>query len=328
MHKPLPLLVLALLTGITTLGSAQAPPRPPTTLDECLMKDRPAGLDRCTKTYAQANCDSHQKPPAFDLLGCIAELGQRTAQQRLRSTQTCQERERAHTKAVRAEQTARHRRCTAQIQAQVQIRNTALETCSATGKYSACLGLSAKGLRDWCVSRCVRKRDATAKAAAQAAQDHCEARFVQSQGRGRFACTIAHADGSPAPADNSAAERNIEAMFKSGDPALMDKAAQRSDTLFANQLQAQCTQQCNERGPELLDVARKGPGLVRAYKRCMVAADSTRKARKLQAYETSLYCEHLARANARCRRKHRCDWVEEYSTLQCAYDSPGVSQCL
>jgi hypothetical protein len=75
---------------------------------------------------------------------------------------------------------------------------------------------------------------------------------------------------------------------------------------------------------------QKADALVRGYKFCMVAADSTYEARKLNAYERTLYLEYLQRADARCRQKNRCDWAERITQTDpqldtgCYYDSPGL----
>ena len=76
---------------------------------------------------------------------------------------------------------------------------------------------------------------------------------------------------------------------------------------------------------------RKANDLIRGYKFCMVAADSSLEARKLNAYERTLYLEYLQRADVRCRQKNRCDWAEKITRTEdpqsatgCYYDSPGL----
>lgn len=75
----------------------------------------------------------------------------------------------------------------------------------------------------------------------------------------------------------------------------------------------------------------KAHGLIRGYKRCMVSADSTLEARRLNAYERTLYSEYLQQANANCRAANRCDWVEKITGADpstdtgCSYNSPGVN---
>jgi hypothetical protein len=74
---------------------------------------------------------------------------------------------------------------------------------------------------------------------------------------------------------------------------------------------------------------QKAEALVRGYKHCMVDADSTLEARKLHAYERTLYVEYLQAADARCRQKNRCDWAEKVTHSNpeldtgCYYDTPG-----
>ena len=61
----------------------------------------------------------------------------------------------------------------------------------------------------------------------------------------------------------------------------------------------------------------------------MVSADSTMEARKLAAYEETLYCAYITKADTRCREASKCDWVEGFSTLVCTYDTPGrgLAEC-
>ena len=84
-----------------------------------------------------------------------------------------------------------------------------------------------------------------------------------------------------------------------------------------------CTAICNEQGRATKDA----PGMVTAYKRCMVDADSTAEARKLNVYERESLLRFLKKADARCRTSSRCDGVEGYTDLRCVYASPGVDVC-
>jgi len=64
----------------------------------------------------------------------------------------------------------------------------------------------------------------------------------------------------------------------------------------------------------------QGEQIVTAYKKCMMAVDSTREARKYEAYDRELYDQLMAKTQARCRFSHRCDWLEQHSDeWQCAY---------
>lgn len=108
------------------------------------------------------------------------------------------------------------------------------------------------------------------------------------------------------PEDGAALEAEMKAALftalKTHDGANLDALVKRSDARFLTLLKRDCTKKCLERGPQVLTAMKQGPTLVTAYKRCVVAADSTLEARKLSAYETDLYCDYMAKANQRCRR--------------------------
>jgi hypothetical protein len=155
----------------------------------------------------------------------------------------------------------------------------------------------------------------------------CIERFVDAKGKGRFSCAL---QGVPLKPENSAAleaemKTALPAALKARNGSALDALTARSDAQFLTVLQGDCTKSCVERGPNALLALTQGPTLVNSYKRCMVQADSTREARKLQAYETDLYCEYLGKANDRCRSANKCDLVEGGSDLECTYVSPGTS---
>lgn len=100
------------------------------------------------------------------------------------------------------------------------------------------------------------------------------------------------------------------------------------DRSLATTMQTACTSGCKLVGPKALAAKAQGPTLVGNYKRCMVAADSTREARKLNAYEADLYCDYLRKADARCRDAGKCDVLERYTELRCEYASHGANACL
>jgi hypothetical protein len=102
------------------------------------------------------------------------------------------------------------------------------------------------------------------------------------------------------------------------DDATLDAAFARWIPSTLQLREAACTATCNAHGR----VAKEGPGLVHAYKLCMVAADSSLEARRAQAYESTLYKEFLEKADSKCRAGSRCDWLEGFSTFRCTYDTP------
>ena len=83
----------------------------------------------------------------------------------------------------------------------------------------------------------------------------------------------------------------------SADGATLDAAFEELIPRFMQFRENVCTATCNEQGRATKDA----PGMVTAYKRCMVDADSTAEARKLNAYERDLYCDTFKKADARCR---------------------------
>lgn len=66
--------------------------------------------------------------------------------------------------------------------------------------------------------------------------------------------------------------------------------------------------------------AAQAQKLVTAYKKCMMAVDSTLEARKYEAYDRELYDQLMSKTDGRCRAANKCDWLEKYSEeWQCAY---------
>jgi hypothetical protein len=91
-------------------------------------------------------------------------------------------------------------------------------------------------------------------------------------------------------------------------------------------LQDGCVKQCSEnrvanarRVKESAQAEKLGEGLVLNYKRCMMAVDSTLAARKERLYDRDLYDKRMQGVDERCRKQHRCDWLEEYSEFSCVY---------
>jgi len=106
------------------------------------------------------------------------------------------------------------------------------------------------------------------------------------------------------------------------DIATLDTAFAQSVSTCLQFRDLACTTICNERVRNGLRAEKEAPDLVRKFKFCMVAADSTLEARKLEAYEGTLYREYIGRAEQKCRTTDRCEWLEQFSALRCTYDSP------
>lgn len=187
---------------------------------------------------------------------------------------------------------------------------------------SSCIELPGDDLGKRCIRRCIRYREERLDQIELLAQHQCESDFVEREGHADLTCVLPGSDTLGASVED------LEGRFKK---ALADKDGEELDRLAsidATQTLARrgpdCTARCRARGPEILKAERDGPGLVKKYKRCMVSAGSTMKARKLPVYESDLYCDYLYSASDRCRSASRCDWLEEFSMLECTYASPGV----
>jgi hypothetical protein len=215
---------------------------------------------------------------------------------------------------------ARSARCVEKVRAFL----FSADRCTRDGETDGCISIEDPSERKSCIKRCFDEREKKAQQDAKTEQAECESRFVQSGGRTKLACSIP--DATPG-LDLTGIGRQLQEALAVGDSGKADAARQAADSWFAFQLQQDCTKHCAERGADLLAVARQGPALIQGYKRCMVAADSTPEARKLNAYETDLYCDYLVKAQTRCRAASRCDWVEKFSDQQCSYVSPGVGVC-
>lgn len=268
-----------------------------------------------------------------------ARVGQARAQESARAAQA---------QADEATRAARAREVSAALAAAVN--------CAAEIRPSLCANDDATKARA-CLDACIAAVDQSQQSAATDAESSCESRL--SEGKGALACglvtsppTIKKAFGpdtlllfgrTPLLVDDfdtfmqggdSLLGRALDKVGGSGaalkfrqslkdanapwDNATLDAAFARLIPLVLQLREAACTTTCNEHGR----AAKEAPGLVHAYKLCMVAADSTLAARRLQAYESTLYSEFLEHADSKCRASSRCDWLESFSTARCTYDSP------
>jgi hypothetical protein len=212
---------------------------------------------------------------------------------------------------------------------QANARASAEQSCKSRGLASACASLSDIEDRSSCLRSCAMARDEISRAASRSEQQACESRFVESAGKGDISC---HIDGASPDADERATKDLYRRSVATWEGSALDEVMRRNDGAVREKLQSECTAGCRARGPDLLRLNVRGPSLVTAYKRCMVDADSTREARKLEVYESDLYCDYLRKANERCRAVSECDWMERTSTdfsVRCEYRSPGgVTGCL
>jgi hypothetical protein len=219
------------------------------------------------------------------------------------------------------------RACLLEIDQQVSARVRAQETCVAESRTSACAALGEPGASRKCTQDCNMARDRRLRDAAAQAQRDCEQRFVEARGRGKFACSIAGADGS---IDKKQLAAEFKRIMRERDELAMDALLQKSEHVFAADLEKQCTQACKKRGPELMEAARaeaQSDTLIADYDLCMVKADSSDAARKLDASQTEVYCAYLGRADTRCRRASKCNWLESLTEVRCRYASAAAEGC-
>jgi hypothetical protein len=217
--------------------------------------------------------------------------------------------------------------CVLEIDQQVAARVEAQEICITQSKTSACSALSEPGASRKCTQDCHAARDRRLRDAAEQAQRECEAHFVAAQGSGKFACTIAGADRS---IDKKRLATDFTRAMREHDELAMDALLQKSERLFAADLEKQCTQACRKRGPQLIESARaeaQAKTLIASYDLCMVKADGSEAARKLDASRSGVYCGYLSKADAKCRRASRCDWLETLTDVRCRYASAAVASC-
>ena len=209
------------------------------------------------------------------------------------------------------------------VQSQVEARLSSERSCIQFGQLSACTALP-DAVYQACLSRCINARDENLKATVPREQAACEAHYIESSGHGPFGCSLA---GAITGVDVEKLSADFRAARQGRYGPELDALLKQSDGQFLASMQSGCTKACNERGPNVAAIAKQGAGLITAYKRCMMAADSTPEARKLDAYEVDLYCDYLHKADVRCRTASRCDWLESYSAMRCTYASTGVDRC-
>ena len=80
-----------------------------------------------------------------------------------------------------------------------------------------------------------------------------------------------------------------------------------------------CSKVCVHDGGDFVRARRAGPGLVASYKQCMSTTLSTAAVRRIKDNDAAAYNDLFGRTDVRCRPLGRCDWVEKFTDLQCAY---------
>jgi hypothetical protein len=275
-----------------------------------------------------------------------------------RSEQTRVAQARAEEKARIAEAHAADEAVRATREREAIADRVAAGNCSADLRPSLCANEDATKARA-CLEACIAAVDQRQQAAAIDAESSCESRL--SERKGPFTCglvppaTVKKAIRPLPPETLLQFGRTpllVEdlATFIEGGDSLLGRALNKVggagaalkfalalrdakgpwdnpavDAAFAQLIpdilqarEAVCMATCREHER----AAQEAPGLVHAYKLCMVAADSAPQARRLQAYESTLYREFLEHADSKCRAGSRCDWLEGFSTARCTYDSP------
>jgi hypothetical protein len=299
-------------------GAVRAQPAP-ADLADCLALGGEGEIRSCADKYIARACHPPIRSPS--VLECLEARNNGVVPLRGPASRAVYEACGAEQEAFRRAQDPQT--CVSAARARVAARVNAERSCTQSGEVSICAMLPEAKAFAACYSQCVDARETAMHTAAEREQDACEASYIEAGGRGKFTCTL---PGAVPGVDLDVAkfESGMKAAIKAHDLGALNALVKQSDGQFLATLQADCTKACNERAPKLLAVQKQGPALVTAYKRCMVAADSMLEARKLNAYESELYCDYLHKADAKCRAASRCDWLEQFSTLACTYASPGV----
>jgi hypothetical protein len=155
---------------------------------------------------------------------------------------------------------------------------------------------------------------------------HCAKYDASPEGRAAAAKEKAAKEAALAQADEQRAAEAERRAASSANAAAALEAIRKADEATAKAdkeraARAAAYAASPEGKAEAADLARRtedGARIVRAYKVCMVAANSTREARRLQVYETSLYCEYIKRAADRCHAASQCDRLTDPEG--CVYD--------
>ena len=173
-----------------------------------------------------------------------------------------------------------------------------------------------------CLGKCLAAIHAHADELKAAALQACEAKVVEADGKARFTC------GTTSTASKREDPVKLEALFseavRSRNLTELDAVVARIIAGDAIDREIACTTACNDRGRSRIRAPKEAPALVRAYKLCMVRTDSTPEARKFAAYDRDLYEDLIEKANDRCRTASKCDWLEEFSNLECTYGGRGM----
>ena len=314
--------------GVALLAVAVVHAQPATTLTSCLTRTTTdPERNACVAMFDAETCARPAAAPAFDLRECIASMqtgsGRQMPENNSRLSRECRVKQREYEQADQKRSEDVVQACRAGVRGQVDAFLDAETSCIDFGKISDCARLPVEVFQT-CVTRCISTRELKRDETVEQEQSSCESRFVEKGGHGNFACSI---PGALSEVDAAKTQSEFNGAMQAHDGPALDATLKRADGSFLAKSQQTCTKACNERGPNLLAVRKQGPELVNAYKRCMMTADSTREARKLDAYEADLYCGYVQRADAKCRTADRCDWVEQYSNMVCNYASQGADRC-
>ena len=195
-------------------------------------------------------------------------------------------------------------------------RTELVEACGKLHRPSLCFPANTDApTGNACFVQCVKWVDNDGESVAKSAQDECEAKYIEADGKGHFACGL-----SPATARRED-QKKLKASFNEAIRTLnlqaLDAVFTRVLTLDTLNRDRDCTAACNERGRSRVRAPKEAPALVRAFKVCMLRTDSTPEARKFEAYDHDLYAELMTKTTERCRAASKCDWLEEFSDLEC-----------
>jgi hypothetical protein len=193
---------------------------------------------------------------------------------------------------------------------------SAAAVCADRRLFSVCFQFATETSAAACFKQCIEKVDEVENARLKQVQAACEERVIADNGNRPLACGF----GRLGPREDDKLNVAFGRAWKTRSSDI-DAIATRIFAIDSAQREALCTEGCNRRGKSRVRAPIEGPGLVRQYKVCMVNADSTMQARKFALYERDLYNDFIGAANSRCRATSKCDWLEEFSTLECTYNS-------
>lgn len=202
------------------------------------------------------------------------------------------------------------------------------EACGAAlaviGCDDAAVGTSPEAIAA-CQQGCVGAVEKALATRFEEAASACVERYTAAAGSGQFACSVslpatAELQGDAlrarlAACSKDCATRGAEAV------ATARRLRREKEQAEADRKKAEAAEKraAELRAKERAKAATTAPGMVTAFKQCMDDVEAAETARDLRGRDCALYKAHIQGAREKCRAKHTCAWVEEYSDLRCDY---------